>query len=96
MRNRPLSLLLAFLLVPLLALACGGGDTDSADSEDAEVSETMEATPLEAAQGGEDPGHGEEGHEHVEGDEGEDPGHGEEGHEHVEGDEQPDTAATGN
>ena len=86
MRQRTLSLLLAFVLVPLLTLACAGGDTESADSEDAAgEAETMEATPLEEAAT-------EEG-DMDEGEEGE--GEEEEGHEDPDADD-PDTTATGN
>jgi len=84
MRQRTLSLLLAFVLVPLLTLACAGGDTESADSEDAAgEAETMEATPLEEAATAE----GEEGEE----------GEGEEEEEHEDPDaDDPDTTSTGN
>lgn len=104
MRQRTLTLLLAFVLVPVFAIACAGGDSESADADaDADEEMTME----DGMEEGGDPGHGEEGHVHEEGDEGpahgeeghvhmegdEGPAHGEEGHVHVEGDEMGDTAA---
>ena len=38
---------LAILLLPALALACGGADSGSGEADDAGAMETMEATPLE-------------------------------------------------
>jgi hypothetical protein len=87
MRKRTLTMLLAFVLMPVFAFACAGGDTESADDADAADGEAMEADgdAMEA-----------EGDAmEAEGDameEGGEPGHGEEGHE-MEGDEMPDTAA---
>ncbi len=93
MRQKTLTLLLAFVLMPVFALACAGGDTESddTDADDTDAGEVMEVEGDAMDEGG-DPAHGEEGHEHVEGDEG--PAHGEEGPVHVEGDEMGDTAAT--
>lgn len=91
MRRKTLTLLVAFVLAPVFALACGGGgDTESADADDATPEEsTMEAAG-DAMEGG-DPGEGEEGHAHDEGEEGD--AAGEEGEAGHEGDEMADTMA---
>ena len=87
MRQRTLTMLLAFVLVPVFAFACAGGDTESADDADAAEGDVMEAEgDVMEAEGDEMEAEGDEMEE------GEDPGHGEEGRE-MEGDEMPDTAA---
>lgn len=90
MRQRTLTLLVAFVLAPVFALACAGGDSESADDDNATTEEpTMEAAGDEMEGG--DPGEGEEGQAHHEGEEGD--AMGEEGEAGDEGDEMPDTMA---
>ena len=94
MRKRTLTMLLAFVLMPVFAFACAGGDTESADDADAADGEAMEADG-EAMEADGDAIEADGDAMEAEGDameEGGEPDHGEEGHE-MEGDEMPDTAA---
>jgi len=88
MRQRTLTLLVAFVLAPVFALACAGGDSESADDDATTEETTMEAAGDEMEGG--DAGEGEEGHAH-EGEEGD--AAGEEGEAGDEGDEMADTMA---
>ena len=49
MRSKTFFLPVGILLIPVLAIACGGADSDSSEAEDAAPAETMEAATISPA-----------------------------------------------